>query len=454
MRSTVPGIAAALALTAFAAGCGTPGGSSNDAAKKNKQEAAKTVAKPDPAKAGPVTLTVWDQEVRGGQAAEIKRLNKAFQAKYPNVRIKRVAKSFDDLNKTLKLAVSGPKAPDVVEANQGRPVMGTLVKGGLLKPLDPYAKAFGWQNRYSQLLLDLNKFSPDGKTFGQGNLYGLSQMGEIVGVFYNKDKVSTPPATLDELEQSMADAKKSGDIPVQFGNLDKWPGIHEYETAFAGTGGDKQAIRDFTFGRPDASFDTPQFQAAAAKVQSWAKQGYFTPDFNGTGYDPAWQRFAKGKGRYLIAGTWLVADLAKQMGDKVGFMLMPGKAAGDQPVALGGESLPFGITAKSKHPDVAAAYIDFITDANASKVLAQTGNLPAIAGGESAIPKGLPSEVFAAWGKLRSADGLIPYLDYTTPTAGDEFAGSIQKMLAGRTDPAAFTSDIQGQFKKFVSSNR
>jgi raffinose/stachyose/melibiose transport system substrate-binding protein len=455
MRSAVPRAVAALALCAFAVGCGaTPGGSGGNAAKTNKQEAAQTVQRPDPAKAGPVTLTVWDQEVRGGQSAEIQRLNAQFQAKYPNVKIKRVAKSFDDLNKTLKLAVSGSNAPDVVEANQGRAVMGALVKAGLLRPLDPYAKVFGWDTRYPKLLLDLNKFTPDGKGFGQGNLYGLSQMGEIVGVFYNKTKVPSPPTTLAAFEQSLAAAKKAGDIPIQFGNLDKWPGIHEYETTYAGTGGSKQAIRSFTFGQPDASFNQAQFRTAAATLQGWVRKGYLTPDFNGTGYDPAWQRFASGKGSYLIAGTWLVADLAKRMGNKVGFMTIPGQRADGQPAALGGESLPFGITSQSKHPAVAAAYIDFLTDANASKVLAQTGNLPAIPVGDQDIPKGLPAQVFGVWRKLGSADGLIPYLDYTTPTAGDKFAGSIQKMLALQTSPSGFTSDIQDQFKQFLSTNQ
>ena len=165
-------------------------------------------------------------------------------------------------------------------------------------------------------------------------------MGEIVGVFYNKTKVSDPPKTLDDFEASLKEAKADGDIPIQFGNLDAWPGIHEYETVLAQTA-DKQAVRDFVFAREGASFDTPEFQAAAEKLQQWVDDGYFTPDFNGTGYDPAWQRFAKGKGRYLIAGTWLIADLADQMGDDVGFMLMPGTDEGADPVALGGESLPF-----------------------------------------------------------------------------------------------------------------
>jgi raffinose/stachyose/melibiose transport system substrate-binding protein len=445
-------VIATLMLAALVgAGCGSPGGDGDENAKDQDKKASSTVEKPDVAAAGDVTLTVWDQEVRGGQAAQIKKLNEQFQQKYPNVTIKRVARSFEDLNKTLKLAVSGPKAPDVVEANQGRPIMGTLVKGGLLEPLDPYAKAFGWEDRWSPLLLDLNKFSSDGADFGSGNLYGVSQMGEIVGVFYNKTKVSEPPKTLDEFEQSLKEAKADGDIPIQFGNLDAWPGIHEYETVLAQTA-DKQAVRDFVFARDGASFDTPEFQAAAQKLQEWVDAGYFTPDFSGTGYDPAWQRFAKGKGRYLIAGTWLTADLADQMGDDVGFMLMPGTDEGADPVALGGESLPWAITSQSKNKDVAAAYIDFLTDANAANVLADTGNLPAMPVDAGAVPEGLPREVYDQWTRLNEADGLIPYLDYTTPTFFDDISAAIQELMGGKKDPAQFTAGVQEAFQKFVDA--
>jgi raffinose/stachyose/melibiose transport system substrate-binding protein len=432
-------------------GCGSPGGSADENANEQDEKASSTVEKPDVAAAGDVTLTVWDQEVRGGQAAQIKRLNEEFQQKYPNVTIKRVSRSFEDLNKTLKLAVSGPKAPDVVEANQGRPIMGTLVKGGLLEPLDPYAEAFGWEDRWSPLLLDLNKFSSDGNEFGSGNLYGVSQMGEIVGVFYNKTKVSEPPKTLDDFEASLKEAKADGDIPIQFGNLDAWPGIHEYETVLAQTA-DKQAVRDFVFAREGASFDTPEFQAAAEKLQQWVDAGYFTPDFNGTGYDPAWQRFAKGKGRYLIAGTWLTADLADQMGDDVGFMLMPGTDEGADPVALGGESLPWAITSQSKHKDVAAAYIDFLTDANAATVLAETNNLPAMPVDEGSIAEGLPREVYTEWTRLNETDGIIPYLDYTTPTFFDDISAAIQELMGGKSDPAQFTAGVQEAYAKFADA--
>ena len=203
-------IAAFLFLLALlTAGCGAAPGDDNQDAAEDAKKSEQSARKVDVAKAGPVTLTVWDQEVRGGQAAQIKRLNAAFQAKYPNVTIKRVAKSFTDLNATLKLAVSGDRAPDVVQANQGRPVMGQLVKGGLLRPLDAYAEAYGWSDRYSKLLLDLNRFSPDGQTFGEGKLYGVSQMGEIVGVFYNRAKVPEKPETFADFERLLAQAKQA-----------------------------------------------------------------------------------------------------------------------------------------------------------------------------------------------------------------------------------------------------
>src|SRR3954451_21864950 len=163
---------ALLAALAVLAGCGTPGGDSGDNTKKADQ-AKKNSAKVDVAKAGNVTLTVCDQEVRGGQAAQVKRLDAAFRAKYTNGKINGVAKSFTNLKTTLKLAVSSNKAPDVVEANQGRPEMGQMVKGGLLKPLDGYARTFGWKDRWAKTLLDLNRFSPDGKQFGTGDLYGV-----------------------------------------------------------------------------------------------------------------------------------------------------------------------------------------------------------------------------------------------------------------------------------------
>jgi raffinose/stachyose/melibiose transport system substrate-binding protein len=248
----------------------------------------------------------------------------------------------------------------------------------------------------------------------------------------------------------LAKAKQDGDIPIAFGNLDKYGGIHEYQTVqnqFA----DKQATRDFVFARDGASFATSENEEAAKKLQEWASKGYFTPDYNGTGYDPAWQQFAKGAGPFLIGGTWLTSDLADAMGDKVGFFLMPGPEEGREPVSLGGESLPWGITQKSKNADVAAAYIDFLTNPEAAQVLVETNNLPAMK--TDAQPTGgVSREVSEAWRALNDADGLTPYIDYATPTFYDDFSGGVQRLLPGRLSPKEFVDDMQDKYAKFTGT--
>ena len=110
---------AALALTA---GC-APSANTTPAATGTAPGKVQT----DASKLGKVTLTVWDQEVRGGQKTEIEALNKSFHEKYPNITIKRNSQSFDDLAKTLRLALSGPDAPDVVESNNSRSQMGAFL---------------------------------------------------------------------------------------------------------------------------------------------------------------------------------------------------------------------------------------------------------------------------------------------------------------------------------------
>lgn len=430
------GAAASLALlTACAPGSGGDSGSRNTTAPK--------AVNTDVAKAGKVTLTVWDQEVRGGQDKRVKQLNDEFQQKYPNVTIKRVSRSFNDLQATLKLALSGDKPPDVVEANQGYGQMGEFVKAGMLTPLDSYAKAYGWDKRYAKSLLDLNRFSPDGKTFGSGNLYGASMDGEIVGVYYDKDKLAKlglkPPKTWADFTGSLATAKAKGETPIALGNLDKFPAIHEYGVIQAQTAG-KQAVRDLVFGRKGAFTDAPNVTAATT-LADWVKKGYLTKNVNGEGYDDAWKKYATGgEGVYFVGGTWLVADLPKNAAN-LGFMAPP--------VTTGGESLPLSVVSKSKHPDVAAAYIDFMTNAHAMDVGTKDGLLP-VSTPQSAQPSGpLMPDVFAAWQNIRRTDGLVPYLDYTTPDFADTLQSDLQKLLGGQSDPSTTMKSLQADYQKF-----
>jgi raffinose/stachyose/melibiose transport system substrate-binding protein len=132
-------------------------------------------------------------------------------------------------------------------------------------------------------------------------------------------------------------------------------------------------------------------------------------------------------------------------------MVMPGPEEGAPPVALGGEGLPFGITAKSANKDVAAAYIDFITNADAGRVLVETNNLPAMET-DAAPASGLAKDVSDAWKTLNAEEGLVPYMDYATPTFFDDVSGAIQGLLAGRVEPDAFADGVEQDYTKFTST--
>lgn len=451
-RARWPAAVAVAGVLSLLAAC-APGSDDDDgdAEAKNPSDISTDVSK-----AGDVTLTVWDQEVRGGQDAEIKKLNAEFEAKYDNVTIKRVSRSFDDLKTTLGNALSGNDPPDIVQANQGYGDMGTFVKSGYLLPLDNYAEVYKWGDRYPQTLLDLNSFSEDGKNFGSGNLYGLSQTGEIIGIYYNKQKMSAlgidEPTTWQDFLDALEKAKSGGEQPIQLGNQEGWPAIHLFGLVQGQTAG-KQDVRDLVFSQEGASWEDDGTVEAAQVLTDWMDKGYLPKGINGQGYDPAWADFTKGKGVFLIAGTWLVPDMEKAMGSNLGFMLPPGAEADADPVTTGGQGLPWSVTAKSKNPDVAAAYIDFITTRKAADVMTQEGILPVVQPDSATVPGGTAQEnMVQSWTEVRDVDGLVPYLDYTTPTFYDTITARLQELLGGQSSPEDFTKALEKDYSEFLDS--
>jgi raffinose/stachyose/melibiose transport system substrate-binding protein len=436
---------------ALVAGACTPGGTVD---RPSAPPAPATTGVPD---TGPVTLTVWDQET--GQVGRVwDQLNAEFEQEYPNVTVKRVKRDFGELKTLLKLAISGPDPPDVIEANQGWPDMGQLVKAGLLLPLDNYAEAYGWADRVSENVLAVSSWTPDGKEFGTGSLFGYTTLGEIVGVYYNKallaDLGLALPTTFEEFEQALEVAKQAGEVPIQFGNNDAFPGIHEFaviQDRMAPVGD----LTDFIFGSRDSSltFDTPENLAAATTLQDWATAGYFTPGFGGGNYQDAVNNFAKGDGLFMITGNWIVADLGADNQD-FGFFAMPPVTAGDPPVSTGGAGFPISIAASSEHPDAAAAYIDWMTSDHATDLLLQTGQIPLHTGAStsSITPGTVLADVVDTAGAVTSANGVVPYEDWATPTFYDTLTAAIQELMADRITPEEFVAKVQQDYADFQDS--
>jgi raffinose/stachyose/melibiose transport system substrate-binding protein len=439
-----------LMVVAVAAAACTPGG-----------ETSEVTAPSAPATTGvtetePFTLTIWDQET--GKVSKVwDQLNAEFEAEYPNVTIDRVNRDFGQLKTLLRLALQGDEGPDVVEANQGWPDMGQLVKAGLLLPLDNYATAYGWRDRVPANVLAVSSWSSDGTEFGAGNLYGYTTMGEIIGVYYNEQKLADlgleVPTTFAGFEQAIEAAKQAGEVPIQFGNNDAFAGIHEY-----GVIQDQLAtvdyLTDFVFGLQGTalSFDTPENLEAATILQDWAKAGYFTPGFGGGGYDDAVANFAAGEGVFMITGNWIVANLGDDNTD-FGFFGMPPMEAGAPPVAMGGAGFPLAIASGSEHPDAAAAYIDWMTSDHASDLLLPAGQIPLHTGSQPPVEEGtVLADVVTTAQDVAAADGIVPYLDWATPTFYDTLTAAIQEVMDSRITPEEFVAKVEEDYADFQAS--
>ncbi len=453
MRAAV-GLAAAASLALLGACAPTGGGTGSGASGESEQSGAAADVSTDISGVGDYTLTVWDQEVRGGQNEQMEQLNAAFQEKYPNITINRVSQSFDDLQTTLRLALTGDEAPDVVEANNGRNMMGQFVSAGQLICLDPWSEAYGWADRYSESILQYSSYSSDAKDFGTGCLYGLPQMGESVGIYYSKAKLEklglAVPTTWEELTAQLPTIKAAGETPLVLGNVEKWPGLQDFGVVL-GQHADADTVRTLGFGNAGASWDTPENLAAATELQDWASAGYFNDGFNGVDYDTVWQDFAQGTGVYLIAGSWLAADLADAMGDDAAYMLPPTPEGMDKVQTIGGTSLPFAVTSASKNPNVAAAYIDFITNADAMKVLADTGNVPVNDTAKyAADQKGVVADVMNAFDTVSTTGNILPYLDYATPTFDQVAGDAVQGLLDQKLSPQEFLDTLEQAYTEFT----
>ena len=141
------------------------------------------------------------------------KLSEEFTKQYPNVTWDIKQDQFANLINSTPRLLSGDNPPDLLRL----PTMVSFAKQGLLKNLDDYATAFGW-DKWPVPQLNQNRVAADG-TRGSGSLYAGGLNYSLTGVFYNKKLaqqigMTEPPKTLAEFEDLLAKAKAAGLLPI------------------------------------------------------------------------------------------------------------------------------------------------------------------------------------------------------------------------------------------------
>jgi raffinose/stachyose/melibiose transport system substrate-binding protein len=451
-RGRLRGAAVLAALAAIAVSAAVWTGSSAASSRKSAD------ANPF-AHYGNITLNIWSADNQDpGPEPVIKALAASFSKKYPNVKIKLKFYSFTSYIKILKLALNSSNAPDVAEGNQGFGLDSVLVKAKLIRNLDPYARKYGWSKYYPPGTAQQFRWTPDGKTYGKGNLWGVGQFGQSVGVFYNKTLLKKyggdpahMPTTFADFSKLLATlrAKAPSSVPlIELGNKSGYESLHDFGMV-QGAYVSGQFMRNWIFHVPGSDYTAPANVKALTEFQSWFKNGYFGSDYNAVDENDAAAAFAKGKGVFYLGGNWQAQVIQSGLKDQVGFMDMPPGPSGKY-VSIGATSLPWHISSKTKYPDVGAAFINWLISSKGSAALMYTQNqVPAISGAPGAKGNPYLTSLVKGWQQLVKSNGLTLYPDWASTNMLTVMSTEFQKMIAQRQSAADTAKAIQAEWESF-----
>ncbi|WP_311621468.1 ABC transporter substrate-binding protein [Streptomyces johnsoniae] len=365
----------------------------------------------------------------------------AFEEEHPRITIEPRYKTFSDYVKNLKLTMTSDSAPDIAQFAVG---MTDLAEEGHVLDLAPYREAYGWDASIPPVSLDQLTAGRASEATGGRALFGVPAGLSMTGIYYNKELaaragIEQPPRTLAEFEDQLAAAEEAGLTPLGVGALDSG-GLHLW-AALLNHQMPTDDYWDWVNGTEGATIETPQAIAASERVIEWGRLGYYNDSANGTGQVDSTAQFTRGDSVFLINGNWAAGQLATAMGDNVGFFPMPGRRPAD-PVVASGFSVSYAVSSRTEHPEAAGAFLDFLTTPEAGRIISDNGFLPTNA--EAAEPpRGVLADVAEGHRLAVADDGITTFPDFAAPAMLDALRSGVQKLIAGRVEPADYLDALQ-----------
>jgi raffinose/stachyose/melibiose transport system substrate-binding protein len=132
--------------------------------------------------------------------------------------------------------------------------------------------------------------------------------------------------------------------------------------------------------------------------------------------------------------------------------------SGAGPNAVAAGDMPWTIPAHSKHHDLSAEYINFISSATSADVLLASGNMPAFA------PADLDAQLAKANLPAASQDAIknglsvidegspVPFIDWGAPDLYDAIKSGFETLTGGSMSVDSFLDHLQGAYGPYVAS--
>ncbi|MFV9504423.1 MAG: extracellular solute-binding protein [Oscillochloridaceae bacterium umkhey_bin13] len=357
--------------------------------------AAPAPSQPDPAPAPSDmaiegTVTLWHAYGTGGaEEAAINKLIDRARAAYPNATINVLQIPFDQIFNKFQNEVTSGGGPDLFIAPNDS--LGDQVRAGLLADLTSYIPMLQAEN--------VSPTAIDGMTV-DGKLYAIPESFKAVALYYNTEKVATPPTTVSELLAAVQNGNtlvlnqsayhNFGWLQAFGGNLMDDSGMCIADQA----GGAEwfQLLADLK-AEPNVTFSTDGGQADSL--------------------------FKEGRADMIINGPWALGDYRASLKENMGVAPMPGAINPAGPLT-GVDG--FYISVNSPNPTGAVALAMFLTSLESMQVYVdEAGHVPArtditiadsaVAGFAEASATGFPRpqvpELGGFWGNFGDQINLV-----------------------------------------------
>ncbi|WP_432497144.1 extracellular solute-binding protein [Kineococcus gypseus] len=390
---------------------------------------------------GDVTLTMWHNSTTGEGAAYWEKTAADFEAANPGVQIEIQTVQNEDMDGKLQTALNSGDAPDIFMARGGGKLADVVEAGQVMDLSDSLDPAV--RSALPESVLEA--FTIDGK------VYGMPTAVLPGGMFYSKDLltaagVTTPPATLAELESAVEAVKGTGVAPIALGAKDAWPAAHWYYF-FALRECSPETIEQ---AGQDRSFDDECWTAAAEDLKEFADTEPFNEGFLTT---PAQQGAGSSAGLVAnhqaameLMGAWnpgVIADLTpdkKPLADLSWFPFPAVDGGQGEPGAMMGGVDGFSCWAQAPKEEC-TAFLNFFMQKEYQEAYATAYHtLPASQEAQGVVTEPALQSILQAYNEA-------PYVTVWLDTlfgqnVGNALNSGVVDMLAGKGDAAGVVKAV------------
>jgi raffinose/stachyose/melibiose transport system substrate-binding protein len=393
-----------------------------------------------PAAAGGQALNVWHYEAADSAMGKSWAAAKTqFDSTHSGVTaVVDSTRGFEQIQQTASMILNSAQAPDVMEYNKGNATAGLLSNEGLLMDMTAEVTKRGWDKILAGGLQTTSRYTKG--VMGSGSWYGVTDYGEFVMVYYNKDLFTkynvAVPTTLAEMEAAMDTFVAAKLIPIATGATEYPAQQIFYELVLSKA--DQSLIDAYQLYKAPVDFHNAAFTFGAQTLADWVKKGYIEKNSTSMAAQDMGNAFTSGKYPMMISGSWWYGGFITQITTfNWGIFLFPG----NQFNAGSGGNL-WVIPANSKNSALAYDFIDITLSKSIQNIMGNAGGLPVNAD-LTQITDPKSQDLLKAFNTF--GPGAAFYPDWPAPGLYDNLVSDVQDLINGKTTPSQML-DALGTF--------